>query len=568
MHMTNTDPQNLIANPTPPPEPADLPDQGLPPRRKRGRKPVEILDETRQQILHLHDFYSARQISPRVGLSRKLVGRVLMEHGLPSCPQRPQHPQQLIPDSSKLDPFRELVAQRVRKRLTTTRILRELRQVGYQGGRTILGDYVRELRTQLTLEPNRSVKRRFETDPAEEIQLDWSPYEVPIGGRGVKIHVLGCLLAWSRKLYAYAFRDERQPTLLEGLACAFAYFNGVAARTVLDNMSTAVLGRISSDGKVLWHSRFLDFTRHYGTVPFACKVRDPDRKGKKEKSFRLLEDDFIRGSEFSCLDELNEQLRIWLDNTPDCGNLRVHGTTRRVPNEAFEHEQPLLIRLPEQRFAVHEQSVRVVDRDSTLSIRGTPYTVPAALANRTVAVRLFAEHFEVLEPHGRVAFNRRYVADEDKGRLVIDKTHYANLPRRPHSNGEGQRLDEAFLRRFPDLQPMVDGLKRRMKSLAPIHLRTLLRLCDRFGQEAFLTAARRAQDFRRFDALAVERILERAHPSTATQVAAADPIAPLSGLGPTALGELDPGSLDSFAPLDAARTTTDTSDPTKDPHGS
>ena len=559
--MIETEPQSLIAIPTPPLETHDLL-----PRRKRGRKRVEIPDETRQEILRLHDFYSARQISPRVGLSRKLVGRVLDEHGLSSCPQRQSQPQDATLDTSKLDSFRELVAQRVQKRLTTTRILREIRQIGYQGGRTILGDYVRQLRAQLTLEPKRSVKRRFETRPAEELQIDWSPYEIPIGSRSVKIHVLGCLLAWSRKLYAYAFRDERQPTLLEGLACAFTYFDGAAARTVLDNMSTAVLGRIGAGGKVLWHSRFLDFTRHYGTVPFACKVRDPDRKGKKEKSFRLLEDDFIRGSEFSSLDELNEQLRIWLDSTPECGNLRVHGTTRRIPNEAFEDERPLLIRLPEQRFPVCEQSVRVVDRDSTLSIRGTPYTVPAALANRSVAVHLFAEHFEVLDPQGRVAFSRRYVSERDKGRLVIDKKHYANLPRSPRGNGGGERLDQAFVRRFGELQPLVDGLKRRMKSLAPIHLRALLRLCDRFGEEAFLVAARRAQEFRRFDALAVERILERSHPGTAAEVEAAASLTPLSGHGPAALGEVDPGSLDSLAQLDTARTTTP--DPREDPHGS
>jgi transposase len=436
-------------------------------------------------------------------------------------------------------------------------------------GRTILADCVRELRSQLTIEPKKSVKRRFETAVGQELQLDWSPYQVLIGGRNVKIHVLGCLMAWSRKLYAYAFLDERQSTLLEGLACAFNYFDGAAARTVLDNMSTAVLGRVGSDGKVLWHSRFVDFTRHYGTEPFACKVRDPDRKGKKEKSFRLLEDDFIRGSEFASLDEPNEQMRSWLDDTPECGNLRIHGTTRRVPNEAFEHVRSLLIRLPEDRFPVHEQAVRRVDNDSTLSIRGTVYTVPAALANRSVAVHLFAEYFEVLEPHGRVAFSRRYVPDKDKGRLVIDKTHYANLPRRPRGHGGGgERLDEAFVRRFSELRPLVDGLKRRMKSLAPIHVRTLLRLCDRFGEEAFLAAARRAQDFRRFDALAVERILERAHPGTAAAIAATNPIAPLSGHGPAALGQVDCGSLDSFAALDVIHTTTDTPDPTEDPHGS
>jgi len=555
--MIDIDPESLMTLPTSPP------DEAQPPPRKRGRKRIQIPDEIRQEILRLQPFYSARQISPRVGLSRKMVGRVLHEHGLSSGPQPGLEPEQPDGDTSKLDSFQLLVAEKMAQGLKVTRILREIRKLGYRGGRTILGDYVRQLRAQTGAQPTASVKRRFETGVAEEMQIDWSPYEVPIGGHLVRVHVLGCLLAWSRKLYAYAFRDERQPTLLEGLACAFVYFDGVAARIVLDNMSTAVLGRVGSDGKVLWHSRFLDFTRHYGTVPFACRVRDPDRKGKKEKSFRLLEDDFIRGSSFESLDHLNEQLRIWLDGTAQCGNLRVHGTTRRVPNEAFEHERPLLVRLPNHPFSVCEQSVRVVDRDSTLSIRGTPYSVPATLANRSVAVHLFAEHFEVLDQHGRVAFSRRYVSDQDKGRLVIDKTHYANLPRRPRTGSAGdERIDQAFVRRFAELQPLVDGLKRRMKSLAPIHIRTLLRLCDRFGEEAFLAAARRAQDFRRFDALAVGRILESDYPAAAAQADAACPVTPLSGHGPAALGEVDSGSLDSFSRLDSTTALNE------DAHGS
>jgi len=555
--MIDIDPESLMTLPTSPP------DEAQPPPRKRGRKRIQIPDEIRQEILRLQPFYSARQISPRVGLSRKMVGRVLQEHGLPAGPQPGLEPEQPDGDTSKLDSFQLLVAEKMAQGLKVTRILREIRKLGYRGGRTILGDYVRQLRAQTGALPTASVKRRFETGVAEEMQIDWSPYEVPIGGHLVRVHVLGCLLAWSRKLYAYAFRDERQPTLLEGLACAFVYFDGVAARIVLDNMSTAVLGRVGSDGKVLWHSRFLDFTRHYGTVPFACRVRDPDRKGKKEKSFRLLEDDFIRGSSFDSLDHLNEQLRIWLDGTAQCGNLRVHGTTRRVPNEAFEHERPLLVRLPNHPFTVCEQSVRVVDRDSTLSIRGTPYSVPATLANRSVAVHLFAEHFEVLDQHGRVAFSRRYVSDQDKGRLVIDKTHYANLPRRPRTGSAGdERIDQAFVRRFAELQPLVDGLKRRMKSLAPIHIRTLLRLCDRFGEEAFLVAARRAQDFRRFDALAVGRILESDYPAAAAQADAACPVTPLSGHGPAALGEVDSGSLDSFSRLDSTTALNE------DAHGS
>lgn len=201
-----------------------------------------------------------------------------------------------------------------------------------------------------------------------------------------------------------------------------------------------------------------------------------------------------------------------------------------------------MIRLPEKRFAVYQEEPRLVDEDSTLSVASTRYSVPSALANNSVVVRLYAEHFEVLDKLGRVVFSRRYVEDRDKGRLQIDPGHYATLPRRPRANGE--RMDEQFLKRFPTLAPLVEGIVRRMKTLAHVHFRALLRLADGYGEAAFLVAAVRAQTYRRFDATAVRRILERDHPL------AEPPVAPLAR-GAAALGdEVDPPSLESFRKLE------------------
>lgn len=526
---------NLSPNLSPPDpsEPAEMPPD--PPS-----DPDEVSQETREKIIRLHAYYGSRRIADRIGLGRKQVRTVLEAAGLSSTALSSP------PSQSKLDPFREQVQARVEKRLTTTRILRELKELGYQGSRTILAVHVRRLRSQLGLARKRKVKRRFETPPAQEMQTDWSPYTIPIAGRPTQVHALSVLLCSSRKLFIHFFHDERQSTLLEGLAMAFVYFCGCALRLVLDNMATAVLGRLGANREPLWHPRFLAFVRHYGTQPYACRVRDPDRKGKDEKAFRLLEDDFLRGSSFASWEDLHERLQIWLDETPGVGNQRLHGTTRQVPNQAFVAEQPLLIQLPERRFAVHEDGIRLVDDDSTVSIAGTRYSVPSALAGRSVAVRLYAEHFEVLDPQGRIAFTRCYATAADKGKLLVDATHYASLPRRPKS-GSGERLDEAFVKRFPDLAPFVDGLKRRFKTLAPIQIRSLLRLVDRFGEPAFREAAQRAQGYRRFDAAAIERILERAHPG-----ADSEPIVPLTGTGPLVLGEVERGSLDGYANLDRA----------------
>lgn len=449
---------------------------------------------------------------------------------------------------SKLDLFRETVRDKHAQGLTLTRILREIREQGYTGGRTILNDYVRTLPSP---RPAAKVaKRRFETPPGAEMQVDWSVYKVLIGGVLCCVHALGCVLAYSRYLHLRFYRDERQSTLLEGLARAFETFGGAALRLVFDNMSTVVLARVGRQQTTLWHPRLLDFARHYGFEPFACRVRHPDRKGKDERIFYYAERDLLRGASFDSLEDLNERAALWATTV---ANTRVHGTTRRVPAEAFLAERDFLVRLPESRFAVHEDTVRQVGLDATISVGGTLYTVPAHLARRSVAVRLFAEHFEVLDRQARVAFSRSYVAEKDKGKLQIDPRHYLGLPSGPRANGEGgpaADLRQAILDRFPTLAPLVEGITVRMKGIAHIHLRALWRLAQTHGDAHFLTAATRAQDYRRHSALAVGRILDQIDP------APAEPPLPLDAAtrARAAIGEVDPGSLDSYGHLDRTET--------------
>jgi transposase len=504
-----------------------------PPRSSRPPTPEEL-----RQILHLHEQgYGTREIARRVLRNRKFVRRILRAQGHdPSRSRRASA-------ASKLDPFREAIQERVDKHLTTTRILREIRALGYSGGRTILAEYVCSLPGSGI--PRKPGKRRFETRPGVEMQVDWSVYTVPIAGRPERVHALGCVLGHSRLIHVRFYRDERESTLLEGLACAFEEFHGVCQRLVFDNMATVVLGRIGPNRKPVWHPRFHDFARHYGFKPFLCKVKDPDRKGKGERLFDYLEKDFIRGSSFASFEELDRAARQWCD---EVANRRPHGTTGLVPAEAWLAERDFLIRLPEARCAVHQDSVRDIEDDSTISIGGRRYTVPDKLGRGPVAVRLYALHFEVLERGGEVAFSRRYAESGDPARLHLDPTHYAALPRATPGLA-GRRLDEQFLERFPGLAALVEGIERRMKSLAHIHLRALWRLAETYGEPAFLDAALRAQQYRRYDSHGVQRLLERDHPlrqSTPAVLPVGD-AARVRAL----LGEVDPGSLDSYRHLDS-----------------
>ena len=496
----------------------------------------------RQRIVELFRMqYGTRKIAKRMGTSRKVVRRILAEQGLTNACEKKR--------ARKIDPFLEVISRKVQAGLTTSRILREIKELGYTGGRTMLAEYAGSLRTKLDIQSRRpSAKRRFETDPAVEMQIDWSPGWAEIAKSKTRIHVLGMIMAHSRKLFIGIYRNEKESTLLEGLAHGFDYFDGCPIRCVFDNMSTVVLGR--SGGKPIWHPRFLDFVRHYGFQPHLCAVADPDRKGKIEKSFRLVFDDFLKGSSFSSWEDLTRRARIWLDETPGAGNLRIHGTTGLVPNEVFLVEKDLLITLPRNPFPVYDESVRAVDRDATISVQGQRYTVPVTLANRQVTVRLFAEHFEVFNSRGRMVFSRRYVDPATHvGNLVIDPTHYAHLPPRSELGHGRKRLDQAFVSRFPELEPLIDGIKTAMKGLTPIHIQHLLRLVNEYGQEPFLDAARKAQTNQRFSSHAVKRILEKDHP-----LPPENHQTPLGGLGAALLGEVEEADLGEFAHLDREET--------------
>lgn len=515
------------------------------PRQSKRRETQDVLPEERLQIVELHALYGTRRIAERVGKTRKVVRRVLQEEGCLAVRR--------AKTATKLTPYLQQIAQKVEKRLTVTRILRDIRGIGYQGGRSILAAHVRELRAQAALErPRKKVKRRFETNCGEEMQVDWSPFRIVIAGQLVLVYALSVILCHCRKLFVAFYRDENKYTLLEGLATAIEYFQGCSVLLVLDNMTTAVLGRFGPDRDPIWHPMFLDFARHYGFTPFACAVRDPDRKGKIEKPYRHIFDDFLNGEEFLSWEHLGVECARWLDGRreEEVCNWRIHKTTGERPNEAYLAEREFLIKLPRERFPVYEDADRIVDADATLSIDGKRYNIPTSLANRTVRVRIFSNHFEVVGSSGQIAYSRAYAAVDDKRNLIIDPTLYAGLPRRGRATTNRERLDEAFLHRFPALAAFVDGLKLRMKTLAPVHLRKLLRLAEQYGPDAFQVAAQRAQNFRRFDALAVARILEQEN---------AEPLdedtAPPAGAAAGALGDVDAGTLEDFGHLDVDETS-------------
>lgn len=487
-----------------------------------------------RQIVHLHQSGMAkRAIARKLALNVKTVRRILAQqgHGPQEASSPPEHPE------GKLSPYLDIIAQKVEQDLTGIRILRELRELGYTGGRTILLDHIRKLRGS-----SKAANRffcRFETAPAEEAQVDWSPYRVSIGGRTVSVHCFSMILCYSRYLFIQFHRDEKLPTLLAAHVDAFRFFGGVTRRIVYDNMTTVTLGRKRRE--VIWHPEFLPFAQHYLFEPFACRPKDPNRKGKVEAPFAYLFEDFLKGRAFDSWHHLDQAARQWLRNI---ANRRRHGTTQLIPEEAWMAERELLTALPEVPFPVYRQEARTLSEDGLIAVDGTRYSVPLCHVGnrRSVTVRIHPRSIDILNRQGQIVATHR--KPDFPGGIILDKEHYQAIRRRPPAK-QGE-VECRFLARFPLAQVFLDGIKHRMKSLYGLHLVEIFTLARIYGDEPVAQAITHAARYRNFNAYAVARILKDRFPLVWPHEAE-DLLRPATTRQPE-LNDVETGSFEEYRP--------------------
>lgn len=480
---------------------------------------------------------SLRQIARSLGIHRNTVKRLLADTKEGRSEKRTQ-PQAA---DSKLDPYKKRIEYLITKKdLTNRKILEILREEGYTGGKTILGDCLRKLRGTRA---SRKAFARYEPAPGYEAQCDWATRKVTIDGKKTTIQIFSIILSYSRYQYLQAFLDQKQDTLFEGHIEAFDYFQGIPAAVLYDNQTPVVAGRISGR-TVLFHSRFLTFAEHYGFTAKVCLPYDKERKGRVERPFRYLDTSFFPWRVFRSLEDLRMQLHFWLeDGTQKTGNFRTHGTTRRRPVDMWQEEKDLLITLPEVPFIPTRIEQRLVGKDCLISVMGNFFTVPPAYVGRTVTV--------MISPRGIRVFNgkREVIASHDipagKGKMVIDEDHYAQIKRTknylPASDLEGM-----FVATFPKQRVFLDEMKRHLKGICPIHLQHIRKLLEHFTVEQVGTALEEAASCGIFSSTYVEEVLNRRWPSQIGLRRFDERLSKPKGLQ---LGQVDPGDSDGYGTI-------------------
>ena len=379
---------------------------------------VMILDLHRQGL-------SVSAIARQLRIDRKTV-RSYIAKGLepPVYKARTSRPR-------RIDPFEPYLRQRVAAfpALTGRRLWRELKERGYQGGYTAITDLLRELRPP----PRPGFEVRFETPPGAQAQVDFAQFDIEFADQpGVRriVWLFSMVLGYSRLIWARFVVHQDLQSVLRCHIAALEAIGGAPREILYDRMKTVVIGE-DAEGLVVYNRALLDLARHYGFQPRACRPYRPKTKGKVERPFRYIREDFFLGGTFRNLDDLNRQLRHWLDTV---ANPRAHATTQRVVNEAFAEEKPALLPLPLVPYRTVLKLERRVSHEGMVSVGGNLYSVPDTTRRRVLDVHVLADEIHIFEDGALIACHRPL---EGRGERRIDPAHRKSVatPRRRLAGG-------------------------------------------------------------------------------------------------------------------------------------
>jgi len=386
-----------------------------------------LLDLAREQELATGKV-NISLLARETGYDRKTIDRHL------SLDQPSKHPQ-TRQKPSKLDPFKPYIQERLNNypRLSRVRLLEEITNLGYDGGTTILGDYIRQIRPNITI----PAELRYETKPGEMMQCDWLeyPYETANGSKK-KVYGLSMVLGYSRMRYVEFFPHQGLTALLKGHLGAFEYFGGVTDMILYDNLRSVVLNRKYPSTASEFHPLFADFRDHFGFTSRLCRLGRAKTKGKVERSIHYIKDNFLYGRTFHSLEDLNLQARTW----SNCVNGKVHGTTNEIPFERLVQEnlRPFASYPP---YLLTKKESRKVSKDCYISLHGNIYSVPWKYAGRRVDVYVQENHVSIHADGNEICIHSLLTGRNERSKI---KEHFEGLYKEIiNKSGSGSKRDRA-----------------------------------------------------------------------------------------------------------------------------
>jgi transposase len=332
---------------------------------------VEQWAEVRR--LHFVRGLSIREIHRRTGLHRDTIRRALAGEAPPRYRRAPA--------GSKLDSFKEEIHRLLLEdhKLPGVRIRELLAPLGCTASKTVVDDYLREVRP-LFAPPPRTFQRTVYR-PGELVQFDvWQPRrEVPVGhGQTRRGWVVIACSGYSRAGAGVLVFSTQAEDLLAGIAGCLARLGGLP-RTLVWDRQAGIHGHGGRPSEA-----FAAFCGQLRLGWRFCEPADPQAKGAVERLQGYAETNFEPGRAFANELDFQDQLDAWFAKI----NARRHKTLRERPVDRLAEEIETMAALPPEMPDTARRWVTRVAPDPHLRFDTNDYSLDPALVGRRVEVRV------------------------------------------------------------------------------------------------------------------------------------------------------------------------------------
>ena len=251
---------------------------------------------------------SKRATAELLDISRNTV-RKLLDMKAPPTYQRTDYP-------SKLDPYKEQIyVWRCEPYLFNgTRIFRELQKRGYDGSIGPVYRLLRRMDEDVGNHINSKATVRHESPPGDQAQFDWTEYDCLINGNYRKVYCFAMILAASRKkAVCFSYKADAD-AIYEAIQELFDDLGGTTLELLIDNPKALVLeNNPKSEDEIRYNPQALMLAKYLGIELNACPCYWPRKKGKIERPFNYIEEQFIKGSTFASMEDLNQRGKTFVD---------------------------------------------------------------------------------------------------------------------------------------------------------------------------------------------------------------------------------------------------------------
>src|SRR5215831_6763166 len=347
------------------------------------------------------------EVARMSGVSLRSVKRIAQEQSVVHVDDKVERSKRQIGRPSTVQNFRKQVGEILEETpdLASLEILRQVREAGYQGGKTALYDLVASLRPKL-IKP----LVRFEGLPGEFSQHDFGEVVVQfLDGTRQRVHFFVSRLKYSRFLRVSLVKDEKVETLVRSLAEHLASWGGRPLLCVFDRPKTIALEWRKNGEVTEWNPVFAYATLEMGVGVELCWPYRAQQKGSVENLVGFVKSSFFKVRRFHDKEDLQQQLEEWHRVVNEERPCRATGIT---PAVRLAEEAPRLRALkvqPEQlalRIPVYAGPTGTVQHD------GHAYSMPPEAISMPATLYLYAQRVRIVAGRYEAEHPRKFAAQE------------------------------------------------------------------------------------------------------------------------------------------------------------